>query len=254
MNVLIVARLTVQDLLRRRVLAVLGLFGVALILFSFPLRVLTTGEWHRVISDVGLGAADFSVTLIAIFLGATLVSGDLERRSLYPLLARPLSRAAFVAGKALGLTAVLCLLAVAMGAGTTFMLDLAKEKGLVPLWQATATMAAGAVVVGSISVMFSSFTSTTLASIFGLATALLGHLTGNMAYFGTVEQSRVGRLVLLAFSKILPDLERLNLKTLASHDQTVSGATLVALVAYAAAYSVVAVSAGSLVFARRDLK
>jgi ABC-type transport system involved in multi-copper enzyme maturation permease subunit len=246
--------LTVLDLVRRRLLVVLGLFAVAMILLSFPLRVLTTGEWHRVISDVGLGAADLSVTLIAILLGATLVAGDLERRTLYPLLARPLTRSAFVVGKVLGLSLVLAFLAAVMGGGTALMLRLAKEPGMIPLVQATCTIAVGAILVGSLAVMFSSFTSSTLAGIFGLAVVLLGHLTENMAYFGARAQTELSRAILLGFSKALPDLERLNLKTMASHGNTVSWKALALLAAYGFAYSVVATSLGAAVFSRRDLK
>ena len=92
MHAFVVATLTVRDLLRRRILALLVLFATALILMSYVLRDLTIGQWQRLITDLGLGAIDFSLTLLAIFVGASLVSGDLDRRTALPLLAKPLSR------------------------------------------------------------------------------------------------------------------------------------------------------------------
>jgi ABC-type transport system involved in multi-copper enzyme maturation permease subunit len=184
MHFLVVARLTVRDLVRRRVLVILALFAVALILLSFPLRTLTIGEWKRLISDVGLGGTDLSLTLIAILLGSTLIAGDLDRRTLYPLLAKPISRSSFVVGKFVGLATVVAGLAMGMCAMTLAMQFLARQDDFaVPILQATGGIIATALMMSGVAIFFSSFTSVTLSATFALALMLVGHLTENLAYF-----------------------------------------------------------------------
>lgn len=254
LTVLPVAALTLRDLTRRRIFATFGLFAAMMILLSFPLRQLTIGQWTRLITDVGFGATDICATLLAILLGASLISGDLERRTLYPLLAKPVSRAAFVTGKFLGLTAMLLLLTITMSFGIVCVLRLARQEiAEVSLWQTAFAIGLHACLCGGLALLFSCFTSTTLAGTFGLALVFLGHALDNLTYFASKSASAEGRIV-LAVAKVLPNLERLNLKTLAAHQQSIPWMDFGARAGYAVAYSVAAVALGAAIFSRRDLK
>ncbi len=250
-----VAMLTVRDLIRRRVLATLGLFATVMILLSFPLRNLTIGQWARLITDVGFGATDLCVTLLAILLGATLVSGDLERRTLYPLLAKPLSRSSFVAGKYLGLAAILSALVSIMTLGILLMLYLARQNNIseTSLAQTAILIGVHAWVCAGIVVLLTCFTSTTMAGALGLALAVLGHTLDNLVYFAQKSESLEGR-ILLVVAKVLPNLERLNMKTLAAHQLALAWSDLGSRVAYGVSYAIATVALGAAVFSRRDLK
>jgi Cu-processing system permease protein len=254
MGTLGVVNLTVRDLLRRRVLVVLALFGLGMILLSFPMRELTIGQWKRLITDVGLAATDLSLTLIAILLGASLIAGDLDRRTLYPLLSKPISRQAFVIGKFLGLAVVLTVLAVGMCAGTLGMLLMAKQdQYFLPVAQAAGGIVATSLLMGGLAIFFSSFTSVTLAGTFGLALALAGHLTENLAYFaGKVDN--VGGKTLGVVARALPNLEKLNLKDFAAYGETLPAHDFLSRMAYGLAYAGVCVTLGAIIFSRRDLK
>ena len=245
-----------QDLVRRRIFVILALFGLGMVVLSVPLRQLTIGQWYRLIADVGLGATDLSVSLIAILLGATLVAGDIDRRTAFPLLAKPLSRQGFVAGKFLGLVVVAGLLVLAMGGGTLLMLlgFTGRDLHVLPVVQATLGIFVHAILVGALAVMFSSFTSSTLAATFSLALLVIGHLTQNIAFFAYRLPSTLGRSTSLAIARALPDLELLNLKTLAAHGVTVGWSDLSTRFAYGLSYSVAVLAIGAVVFARRDLK
>jgi Cu-processing system permease protein len=254
MHVLGVARLTIRDLLRRRVLVVLALFALGMILLSFPLRTLTIGEWQKIITDVGLAATDLSLTLIAILLGASLIAGDLDRRTLYPLLAKPISRQSFVIGKFTGLAILLTGLACCMGAGTLAMLFLARQQNFaLPIMEATGGIIATSLVMGGLAILFSSFTSVTLAGTFGLVFSLLGHLTENLAYFAS-KADNVGGRILGLIARALPNLEKLNLKDFASYGETLPAHDFLTRMAYGVAYAGVCVTLGAIVFSRRDLK
>lgn len=260
MPVLPVATLTIRDLVRRRVFVTLGLFSIWMILLSFPLRQLTIGQGTRLITDIGFGATDLCATLLAIFLGATLISGDLDRRTLYPLLAKPISRVSFVVGKFVGLAVVLLLLVATMSLGILAMLKLETLSLLrehpvqtVSVLQTASAVALHAWLCGGLALFFSCFTSTTLAATFSLALAFIGHTVDSLVYFATKSQSVEGTVVQVV-ARFLPNLERLNLKTLAAHEQTIPWDDLGLRGLYALAYAALAIALGAAIFSRRDLK
>ncbi len=251
-----VAGVTARDLIRRRVFIILALFAGLLILLSFPLRQLTIGQWARIITDVGFGATELSTTALAILLGATLIAGDLERRTLYPLLTKPIGRSSFVTGKFIGLALILIALTLVMALGVVAMLVLAHPDSYVDkaaLVQVTAAIALHACVCGAIALMFSCFTSTTLAATFGLSLWFLGHTVGSLVYFAKKSGTPSAKVVVLV-ARLLPDLEKLNLKSQATHAQAIPWNDLGIRATYGIAYAVAAVSLGAAVFSRRDLK
>ena len=255
MPILALIKLTAMDLVRRRIFVLLALFAFTMVLLSFFLRDLTIGQWTRLITDVGLGATDLALTLLAIFVGASLIAGDLDKRTLLPLLAKPLSRTSFIYGRFLGLFAILAALVTATSAGTAAMLWLSRQSDYGTfLAQNGVTIFVSSFTLGSIAILMSCITSTTLASITALTCYLAGHLTSNLAYFAGKLPSGPVRWFLMGFSKLLPNLELLNLKDLASRGETISASDLLVRVGYGVAYSIITLSLGAIVFARRDLK
>ena len=255
MQALVIANLTVRDLIRRRVFVLLFLFAMALILMAFILRDLTIGQWQRLITDLGLGATDFSVTLMAIFIGASLVAGDLDRRTALPVLAKPLSRTSYVVGRFLGLAGLLFILTAVMVFTTGLMLLLAQQRGVSGfLFQNALTIGTGAVVLAALAILFSAVTSSTLAAIGALTLALAGHLTSNLEYFGHKIDAPVAKVLMLGLAKVVPNLEALNLKDFAAHGQSVGNPEVITRLGYGAGYAGLCVALASLFFLRRDLK
>lgn len=254
MPTLVIALFTAKDLLRRRILVVLALFGVGMILLSFPLRELTIGQWQRLITDVGLGATELSLTLVAVFVGSSLIAGDLERRTLYPPLSKPISRGSFVLGKFLGLSLVLLGLVGLMGGGTEFMLLAAhQQNGIAVNGAAITGIWLSVTLIGAMAILFSSFTTSTLAATFTLSLTLLGHFVDNLAYFASKSGSGFGKLV-SALVRVLPNFELINLKDFAAHQQAISGADFLHRLVYASCYCVLVVALAAIIFTRRDLK
>jgi len=249
-----IAFATVQDLVRRRVFVVLALFVVAMLMLSFPLRQLTIGQWYRLIVDVGLGGTELGATLAGILLGATVVSGDIDRRTILPILAKPINRATFVGGRFAGLVVVILALTASMTLGTALSLALARQTAFLPLIQASALIACSAILVSAIAVAFSCVASPTLAGLIGITIALAGHLTDNLAYFGAKAHSATERWLLRGLSHGLPNLEMLNVKGAATRALVLPLGDIGVRVTYAAAYTIVVLALGIAAFGRRDLK
>ncbi|MHB1845971.1 MAG: ABC transporter permease [Deltaproteobacteria bacterium] len=253
-TILSISALTLRDLLRRRILAVLVLFMGAMVLLSFPLRELTIGQWYRLIVDVGLAANDLTVTLIAILVGSSLVAGDLERRTLFPILSRPIPRSAFVFGRFIGLSCALASLAVVMSLGTALLLVMSRQPHLEPLAQATIGIVVNGWLVAGFAFLFSCFTSATLAGTFTLSLTLIGHFTDSLAFFAAKSSSAPARVTMIALAKVLPNLSILNFKTLASHGHLLAWQSVAPRVAYGVVYAIASVSLGAFLFTWRDLK
>ena len=99
---------TFRETVRERVLYNLVFFAILMTLSGLLLGQLSIRQDEKIIKDIGLAAMDLFGTLIAVFIGVGLVSKEIERRSLYPLLAKPLARGEFFLGKFAGPRASRC--------------------------------------------------------------------------------------------------------------------------------------------------
>src|SRR5437870_5256105 len=96
-----------RESVRDKVLYNLVFFAVMLIAVSYLLGQLTAGQDIKIIKDLGLAAMSVFGLFIAVFIGIGLVSKEVERRSIYSLLAKPISRQQFIVGKYAGLVLTL---------------------------------------------------------------------------------------------------------------------------------------------------
>lgn len=252
MKTIAVAAVTVREALSRKVQVNLVLFGLLLVATSYVASTLTIGEQHRIIADLGLSAMTLVTTLLAAFLGAGLVAGDVERRVLHAIVAKPISRAQYLLGRWLGLAAALGvnLLALAALLAALLVFD---AGALAPLDRAFAAavlmLLVKTWVVAAVAVLFSSFTSTTLAAIFTLAIAVAGHLTADVQALWRGEGQWLPRLLWLA----LPNLSALSLNDAVIYRVPV-GLEALAPALYAACYAGAALALAAAVFERRDFR
>jgi ABC-type transport system involved in multi-copper enzyme maturation permease subunit len=246
------AGLTVRDALRQKLAVNLLVFALLVISASIVLSELTFGEQYRIISDLCISAAAVFGTLIAVLLGAGLIAGDVQRRTLYPVLAKPVSRTEYLVGRYAGLLATLFLNLAVMA--LTSVAVIAVYMGGVggalrgPLALAFVGIAAQLAMVSAIAVFFSSFTNATLASIFALAIAVAGHLSRDALPLW--RSSMAGR----ALAYVLPNLSALDFKVAVVYEDHVAAASASLALLYAALYVAAVLAAAVAVFARRDLR
>jgi len=251
---LLVAGNTIRELVRSKLLHNLLLFAVLLIASSMFVAQLTIGQWDRVILDIGLAAIEMSGVLVAVLIGVGLVAGEIERRTVFPTLARPLSRGGFLVGRFLGLCAMLAVSVALMLGVLAAVLRMAGYGVSSSAAIAALLILLELALMAAAALLFGSFTKPILASAFSISLFLMGHLLGDLKTFQQRSQSGVAKALTGFAYRVLPDLELLNVKTLASNELPIphglaQSAALYA-VAYAAALLVVAVT----IFSRRDLK
>ena len=249
-----IAANTVRELLRNKLLYNLLVFAMLLIASSLFIARLTIGQWDRVILDIGLAAAEVSGVLVAVLIGVSIVAGEIERKTIFPTLAKPVARFAFLAGRYLGLVAMLAVNVIVMTASLAVVLHMAGYDLSRTAQAAAFLIFIELVVIAAAAIFFSSFTTPILASAFSLSLFLIGHLVGSLRTFADKAKMGAARNLALFAYRTLPDLELFNLKAQAANELPVphGAASFAALygIAYAAAFLLL----GMAIFSRRDLK
>jgi ABC-type transport system involved in multi-copper enzyme maturation permease subunit len=252
-----IARVTVQEAVRQRLAVNLLVFALALVTASITISGLTFGEQYRIIVDIGLSSMEIFGTLIAVFLGAGLVARDVERRTLYPVLAKPVSRTSYLVGRYLGLLATITLNLAVMAVFFAAVLGVYTGGlgflGTTPLLAVLASMVVRFAVVAAIACLFSCFSTATLAAIFTLSLVVAGHLSSDLVRYWSTKGSLAGAVGKAAYL-VVPNLEALNLKEAMVYRDPIPASFALTGIAYGALYAAGVVALASAIFARRDLR
>ncbi len=249
-----IAANTVRDAIRSRVLYILVFFAVVMIGTSVLLATLSYVERERILQDVGFGAIRFFGAAIAIFMGVGLIHREVERRTIYTILSKPVTRAQFLAGKYLGLVATLWLQLAIMVAAFV-LVSLATGA---PLGQSHAValglVAVELAVVVAFATLFSSFATPFLAACYSVGLYLVGHLTRDLRSLGATADSEAVQEATRWIHRAFPDLSALNRGIEAVHGLPIPlpevGYSLGMGVAWCLFFLLVAV----VVFERRDFR
>jgi len=247
---------TFKESVREKILYNLVLFAFLMIGAGLLLGSISVGISEIALVNLGLSAISVFGLLIAVFIGISLVWKEMDRRTLYNVLSKPVARAEFILGKFLGLLLTLVVNTAVMTAG--FYLVLWYEKGRLtaadwaPLEAVYFILLQLTLVVG-IALLFSAISSPALSAVFTLSLYVIGSLLDDLRALG--EQSGAAlRGLLRGLSTWLPDFGALSDIAPAAHGELVPGSQILTHSVYAALYTIVLLSATILIFERRDLR
>jgi len=265
--VLIVARGVFKDSIRDRVAYNLVFFAILLMASSYLLAQLTAGQDVKIIKDLGLAAASLMGVLIAVFIGIGLVAKEVERRSIYSLLSKPITRSQFILGKYLGLVFTLVVNLAVMAIAYYIVLaclDWLTPESAKKAWEAAALdpmllkafalISVELMLVTALALFFSTFSSTFLSASLTLAVYIIGHFSDDLrsleSFGASPVVSTVGRWLYYA----LPNLAPLNVTEAVVHGHQVSLQHMLLASGSIGLYVAVLLVASTLIFERRDFK
>lgn len=247
-----VAANTFRETVRERVLYNLVFFALLMTASSLLLGQLSIHQDEKIVKDLGLGSVDIFGTLIAVFIGVGLIQKEIERRSLYPLLAKPLRRHEFLLGKFVGLAFTLLVNTALMAAGLFATLLLRYRRADPELLKAIVALYLGLLLVVAVALFFSTVaTSTLVATLCTVALVVAGRygdVIKNMRDVANAPQWLVTGLYLA-----LPNFHNFDVKTEIVYGDPVPMSQIAWMMAYAAAYAGVLLVGAQAAFARRDL-
>lgn len=253
MRVLAVATNTFREAVRDKVLYVLLFFSGATILSSKALGYVSVGQDIKIVTDISLASVSIFGALIAIFVGTNLVYKEIDKRTIYTILSRPIARSEFVAGKYCGLALLILVVTFIMTSiSAMFIAFLGGEVG-VTFFQAALLIYWKLLVVTALSVLLSSLTSPILGAIIVFSCYVLGHATGIFIdlpehFSGTVFQRAMELLYY-----VIPNLSNFDVRAEAANGVAVSGTYVVWTLAYGAVYTVLFLTLAALAFQDKDV-
>ncbi|MEO8483800.1 MAG: ABC transporter permease [Acidobacteriota bacterium] len=268
-RVTLVALHVFRESVRDRVLYAIAAFAVAIVAASILIGQITAGQDVKIIKDIGLATIELAGIAMSVFVGIGLVSREIERRSIFALLAKPLPRAEFVVGKYLGLVLTIVVNIAAMTVALYLMLAFLDWRASPDQrlgWDTAATDPRLLVAVGLITVemalltavalFFSTFSSSALLSLmFTLGLFVAGFFGDDLRHFGDIIEvaPMVGAFV-SALGWVLPAFSAFDVKAQVVHGIPVPPGFVVWTIAYGGAYIVGLLAASIALFSRREFQ
>ena len=211
MRILTVALNTYREAVRDKILYVLLFFAGATILFSKALGYISVGEDMKIITDISLAAISVFGALIAIFVGTNLVHKEIDKRTIYTILSRPLWRFEFILGKFAGLSMLIATVTVVMGVGAGAYILLLGGTINVMFAEALLLIFWKLVLLTALSVLLSTLTSPILGAIVVLTAYFAGHATGILIDLpGQFDETYAKELVTLLYYAV-PNLSNFDI-------------------------------------------
>ena len=250
-----IARNVFYEVVRDRILWIIGFYALLLVAAMQLLPQIAGATEEKMILDFGLAAMSVLGLIVAIFIGTGLVNKEIEKRTVLVLIAKPISRSEIIAGKHLGLSAVLASLITAMTIIYIVLLQLRQIPypfGSILL--ASLYLFLQLCLVCAIAIALGVFTSSVLATLLSFGVYLMGNLSQDIVSFGRLSKNPGLENLTRNLYLVLPDLSRLDLKNQAvyGNEALPDLLTLITNATYGLVYTVLVLVIASAIFSQRE--
>jgi ABC-type transport system involved in multi-copper enzyme maturation permease subunit len=251
-QVVAIAANTFKETIRDRVLAVIVVFALLMIAGGLWLGSISLGEQGRMMKDFGLVAVTAFGLIVAVFVAAGLVHKEVEKRTVYVLFSKPVSRVAFISGKFAGLCATMAVVLAGMALflfALVWIIDGAPP-GMVLL--AVLMVYVQLLAIMAVTIFFSTLGSAILASVLGICVFVAGQLSQNVLALTRLGKNPVTEALSWVIYVIIPNLAAVDVKAGVVGEQTLAWGEIGLWTAYLLAYVVVVLALAALVFRRKE--
>ncbi|MEO6334090.1 MAG: ABC transporter permease [Pyrinomonadaceae bacterium] len=250
-----IAKNTFREAVRDRVLYNLVLFVLLIIAAAILLADLTDGHEARTIVNIGLNAMLMFGAFIAIFVGVSLVSKEIEKRTVFAIFAKPVSRSEFIVGKYFGLCITLAVNVAVMGVGVSLALIYVGSNALAgSIWTSIVLVFFELTVLTAVATLFSSFSSPALSALLTFFVFLIGHFSSSLRDLAQGLTSQSARYFFDAIYYLLPNLSHFTFVTNAARGEVPPISMLAGAMLYAIVFDAILIAAATLIFSRRNFK
>jgi len=251
-SVILIGKNTFREVIRDRVLYGLVIFAIILIIVSLALGQLSFSEQERITINFGLTGIHLSTAILAIFVGSTLVTKEIDKKTILTLLVRPISKFEFILGKWIGLSWIIALVifGLAVVISSIFWLKGMEIKNVfyLSLWGVMLE----SMVLLSVSLFFSSFTRPILVVSYSVGIYLIGHWTDSLRFFADKSESVAFKSMAVAVEYGLPNLEKFNWRALSLYGDSLDSLLVAQTTFYAFFWVAIGLILTQIVFWRKD--
>jgi len=253
----VVALNTFREAVRDRVLYSLVFFALLMMAAAVAVGQISIGIEQTVIVSLGLSAISVIGVLISVFIGVALVSKEMDKRTLYALLAKPVRRWEFLLGKFGGLVLTLAVNTAAMALGLLLVMLYVKhslERSDAVVLVAVYFILLKLALIVALALLFSCFTTPLLAILFTVGLYIVGLYVQELRDLPVEVMSPAMAAFTKWLAQLLPNFENFNVMAMAAHGRAVPGALILQNTLYAVVYCTIVLTAAAVVFSRRNLK
>ena len=251
-----IASNTFREAVRDRVLYNLIAFALLLSGAAIFVGQISIEIERLVVVNLGLTAVSLFGVVIAIFIGIGLVSKEIDKRTLYTVLSRPVRRWEFIVGKFFGLAGTLVVNTFFMAIGVFAALLYVAHKFAAAdalIFVALYFIILEFLIICSLALLFSSFSSPLLSAVFAFSLFVIGSFADDLRGFAFMTHG-LARWIATAAAYLVPNFSTLNVISNVAHQQPVGLQLILHNTLYALFYTIMALSGAVLIFERRNLK
>jgi len=253
-RVLTIAQMAFTETVRDKILYSILVFALAMIGSSTILVTLSVGGEGRIVRNLGLACITLFGLFIAVFIGINLVSREIERRTIFSLLSKPVRRAEFLVGKFLGLGLTLAVNLGIMAAGLMVLAWALEDH-----WTPRILLAIGftfleLLILTAFAILFSTFSTPTLSAIYTLLVFVIGRLSADLMEFASQFGGPSLKATVNVLYYLLPNLAQFNLSSAVVNRLPLDPWVLTLTAIYGVLYVAGILSVAIAVFQRRDFR
>lgn len=245
---------TFRETVRDRIFYLVGAFGFVMLASTAVLSPLTIGAQSKIMTDVGLAAMVIFGLLVVLLVGSNMVRKELDKGTIVTILAKPVGRRQYLAGKFLGLNLTLAAMLALMGVLFLLILLIAPGAFSLRFLSAFYLTFLELALINAIVVFFSTCVSPPLAAVFTLGAFAVGHLSQSIRDFGRLQGGPFQQRICDAVYYAVPNLEVFNVRGAVVHGDPVTGGHLGLATLYGATWCGLLLLLGGAVFARKELR
>jgi len=249
----VIALNTFQESLRKKTFYILLVVALVVIGASRFFSFLAAEDEIKMIKDVSFSTIEFFGALIAIFTALAAVSGEIETRTIYPLLSKPITRSNFIIGKLIGQSLIILLNVILMSIFFIILLFIKKSPPNVETLKTILLILIELILIGSITLTVATFATDAFNLIFSFFLYIVGHLIS----YGKSLLERVENMVLKGLGEMLytvvPNYENFNIRDKIVVGVNVSWQYVGQTVLYGIIYIAIAVLIGIYFFNKREV-
>ena len=251
-----IAANTFREAVRDRVLYNLIAFALLLSGAAIFVGQISIEIEKLVVINLGLTAVSLFGVVIAIFIGIGLVSKEIEKRTLYTVLSRPVRRWEFIIGKFFGLSGTLVVNTFCMAIGVFAALLYVSHKFMPAdalIFVALYFIVLQFLIICALALLFSSFSSPLLAAVFSFSLFVIGSFAEDLRGFAGMAHG-ITRWLATAAAYLVPNFSAFNVISFVAHEHPIAGQLVLHNTLYALFYAATALSGAVLIFEHRNLK
>ena len=245
----------VKDAIRKKILYFIFLLTFFLLALTPKLPSFEVGVQIALYRDISLGLSLISIVLLSIFLSVNQIPGEIEKKTIYNILSKPIKRYQFLIAKFLGILSILALASLLIGFIISVIAYFYFQQFDFSFFPAIYTIFLEGVLISAFIFFISSF-STPIISAFGsILFYFAGHVKDDLTklLIEGMESNSFPYYTIKSFSYMLPNLELFNFNEIVARGVQIPPSTLLQVSLYSLVYSALFIVLASLIFSKKDL-